>query len=407
MANSYADFVSLANQQPAGVGPAGPNGVQSAYGSNYASPGRYDYYNNLLKQFRSANPYTGPTDSGPTTSSGWGTNFSSGTSDNMAMATPNGNAQLDWNAGLRDKWLATLTPSQQAEWNQVANAHDSKTTSTLRGAGLAAIGGIAGGAALGAGALGGAAASGATGSVTAGPLTEVAAGGVTAGGAGDAGAGMGWMGGASGAGAGTMGDVAATTGASTSADFFGPGGAGTLANNAGGISTGSGNWLSSLMSSLGTGGSGGLTLGNIGSLVNTIGSVGGALYNSNKLAGLGKGTPAQQTANSQLNTLLQNPSSITSMPGYAAGLQAVERTGAAQGYLGSGNMMVGLDQYAGNFYNQTLQTLSGIGQQNAGVNAEYTIGGMQLFGQGMNSLGGYLAKFGGSLPDLFSSLGLG
>jgi hypothetical protein len=45
------------------------------------------------------------------------------------------------------------------------------------------------------------------------------------------------------------------------------------------------------------------------------------------------------------------------MPDYQAGLQAVERTFASQGYQGSGNMLSALSQFGGGFYNQQVQQL--------------------------------------------------
>ena len=69
-------------------------------------------------------------------------------------------------------------------------------------------------------------------------------------------------------------------------------------------------------------------------------------------------------AGGQLQALLQDPSSITSMPGYQAGLTAVERKMASQGYNGSGNMMAALQQYGGNFYNDAVNRLSGLAGAN-------------------------------------------
>ena len=55
------------------------------------------------------------------------------------------------------------------------------------------------------------------------------------------------------------------------------------------------------------------------------------------------------TAGNKLNELLQNPSSITSTPGYQfaynQGLEAVNRTAAAKGQLGSGNRLYDLTQF--------------------------------------------------------------
>ena len=64
----------------------------------------------------------------------------------------------------------------------------------------------------------------------------------------------------------------------------------------------------------------------------------------------------------QLNNLTSNPSSITSMPGYQAGLTAVQRGQAASGTLSSGAGVAGLSAYGNNFYNQQVQQLSGLAQ---------------------------------------------
>jgi hypothetical protein len=70
-----------------------------------------------------------------------------------------------------------------------------------------------------------------------------------------------------------------------------------------------------------------------------------------------------------LNNLMNNPSSITSMPGYQAGIDAVERSMAAQGYQGSGNMAAALQQYGGNFFNQQVSQLQGLEQGGAASTA--------------------------------------
>lgn len=65
---------------------------------------------------------------------------------------------------------------------------------------------------------------------------------------------------------------------------------------------------------------------------------------------------------SKLNDLWNDPSTITQMPGYKAGMTAVERSLASQGYTGSGNMMAALQEYGGGFFDKTLdqlETLSG------------------------------------------------
>lgn len=66
----------------------------------------------------------------------------------------------------------------------------------------------------------------------------------------------------------------------------------------------------------------------------------------------------------RLAELERDPSSITKIPGYEAGLQAVRRSMNARGYGGSGNMMAALAKYGGDFYNQTANryaTLAGGG----------------------------------------------
>lgn len=60
----------------------------------------------------------------------------------------------------------------------------------------------------------------------------------------------------------------------------------------------------------------------------------------------------------QMLQLSQNPSSITSMPGWKAGEQAVQRSMAAQGYQGSGNMMTALQDFGGDFYMKQMQMLA-------------------------------------------------
>ena len=71
------------------------------------------------------------------------------------------------------------------------------------------------------------------------------------------------------------------------------------------------------------------------------------------------------TAGNKLNELLQNPSSITSTPGYQfaynQGLEAVNRTAAAKGMLGSGNRLYDLTKFgqglASQTYNNTVSQL--------------------------------------------------
>ena len=71
------------------------------------------------------------------------------------------------------------------------------------------------------------------------------------------------------------------------------------------------------------------------------------------------------TASNKLNALLQNPSSVEETPGYQfaynQGLEAVNRTAAAKGQLGSGNRLYDLTKFgqglASQTYNNTVNQL--------------------------------------------------
>lgn len=64
----------------------------------------------------------------------------------------------------------------------------------------------------------------------------------------------------------------------------------------------------------------------------------------------------------QLAQLSADPSMITKLPGYGAGIQAVNRGMAAGGYLGSGNQMAALQQYGQNAYAQEIARLMAMAQ---------------------------------------------
>jgi hypothetical protein len=93
-------------------------------------------------------------------------------------------------------------------------------------------------------------------------------------------------------------------------------------------------------------------------------SIGSSLIGSDQASGVAaagdpfgryRGQYAQQ-----LQSLEANPSSITSTPGWAAGLQGVERGQAAGGYLGSGNEIAALHAFSGDFYQKELARLAGL-----------------------------------------------
>jgi len=78
----------------------------------------------------------------------------------------------------------------------------------------------------------------------------------------------------------------------------------------------------------------------------------------------------------QLSGLMADPSKITTMPGYTAGMQAVERRMASQGYLGSGNMMAAMAEYGGSFFDKEANRLAGL----AGANINPSGGGVLMNG---------------------------
>ncbi len=148
----------------------------------------------------------------------------------------------------------------------------------------------------------------------------------------------------------------------------------------------------------------------VGSIASGVSSVAGALGGGavggggqspqQAQAQAGPFTSSMPTYVNELNQLMAGTyggtgnAALQTMPGYQAGLQAVERTGAAQGFTGSGNMENSLLQYGGNVYAQqeqilaqlagaNLNPLGAVGLQQAGQQANN-----QLFGQGLNSLSG-------------------
>jgi hypothetical protein len=102
----------------------------------------------------------------------------------------------------------------------------------------------------------------------------------------------------------------------------------------------------------------------------------------------------------QLQNLWAHPSNVANMPGYQAGMHAVEGSAAAQGMLNSGNTLASLQNYgAGQFYN-TSAMLQGL----ATGDPRWGMINMQ---QGQNLLGGLGSLFGGmgGMKGMGSSLG--
>lgn len=151
-------------------------------------------------------------------------------------------------------------------------------------------------------------------------------------------------------------------GSSVGADVLGMGAG--LASGAAGIGSAAsaGSWLSQLASGLSGGGSlNGLTgpswlsqLLNVGSGIYGMKLAGDAREASDPFA---KYRPAYGAA---LADLEANPNTITSRPGFQAGIETINRQMGAKGYLGSGNQVAALSRYTGDFYNQEAQRLAGL-----------------------------------------------
>lgn len=135
----------------------------------------------------------------------------------------------------------------------------------------------------------------------------------------------------------------------------------------------------------------------------SIGSGIYGLYQSNQLKKLAeqssrKADPwgdsgGRDLAGGQLKSLMLDPSAITKLPGYEAGMEAVRRSMAAQGYQGSTNMAVALQKYGGDFYNNAiaqLAQLAGVGFA-PGTAASIGLGGAtnaaSIAAQSLNRIG--------------------
>jgi hypothetical protein len=89
-----------------------------------------------------------------------------------------------------------------------------------------------------------------------------------------------------------------------------------------------------------------------------------------------------------------NPSGITNYPGYKAGLEAVQRAGAAQGFNGSGNMMTALADYGGKFFDQAIGRLAGLAGGTAGGGLPATQSSINLTNASLNRILSGIASMG-------------
>ena len=136
--------------------------------------------------------------------------------------------------------------------------------------------------------------------------------------------------------------------------------------------------------------------------------------------------PSRSMYVDQLNQLMNNPSSVTSLPGYQFGLdqgeQALTRNLASQGLTGSGTAAAAIPEFAGEYASnafqrqlQNLMSLSGanFGEAGAMGAAQMRTAGQNTFNQGLQQfLPALQGLFGGSgggglgdLGSLFSGAG--
>lgn len=88
----------------------------------------------------------------------------------------------------------------------------------------------------------------------------------------------------------------------------------------------------------------------------------------------------------ELAALRADPSRLQSQPGYQAGEQAITRSMAAQGYLGSGNMKVSLANYGSKAYDQEIARLAALATA-PGANPAYKQAADQQRSRSLASLG--------------------
>lgn len=96
----------------------------------------------------------------------------------------------------------------------------------------------------------------------------------------------------------------------------------------------------------------------------------------------------------QLNDLMQDPSKITSMPGYEAGLQAVQRSMGAQGMLNSGNEAAAIADFGGRYFDTAVGRLQGLAGGTAGGGLPATEAGINLTNSSLNRIMSGIASMG-------------
>ena len=185
----------------------------------------------------------------------------------------------------------------------------------------------------------------------------------------------------------------------TSASFLGWAATiGSAAEAVGSVLGGSGGGGIGSVLGMGGGGGGGLlsTIGGIESIMQGVGMM-GASKNADPYG------PYRANAASQLSSLSSDPSSIMKNPGYQFGMQqgeqALTRSLASGGYLGSGNAAIALEQYGQTYAGQMLSQEQARLANLAGANQSPAQGAVA--GAGMNNMG--WGQIGSGIGQLFGS----
>lgn len=121
--------------------------------------------------------------------------------------------------------------------------------------------------------------------------------------------------------------------------------------------------------------------GSLGDYAGLVQPIAGLITNGGGMADAGQAganaadpfAPYRPGFGLQMMNLANNPSSVSSMPGFAAGSEAVQRSMGAQGYQGSGNMATALMDYGQRFYGDELMrlaNLAGANVSNPGIAAQ-------------------------------------
>ena len=157
--------------------------------------------------------------------------------------------------------------------------------------------------------------------------------------------------------------------------------------------------------------------GDVSSILGLLGS-GYGLYNSINLGNESQTAISQSNPfgayrgvyGQQLLNLMQNPSSVTSLPGYqflmGQGTQALDRSAAAPGGTGFGSGAEGaaLETFgqglADQFYNQQVSTLSGLAGAN--INPSSPASAIQTAGAAATGLGSSITGLGSNLGNMLN-----